>query len=91
LALETLAQSTETLGTMTSGTRILNQIPINIDRLVAAGKEMDRGGLTKAGRGLAKHSGRDGSIFPKPLGNPVQINEQGQKILEMILNHPDGV
>ncbi len=26
------------------------------------------------------------SVFPKPLGNPEQINQQGQEILESILN-----
>ncbi len=46
----------------------------------------DRAGLTKAGRALAKHGGRENSVFPKPLGNPEQINLQGQKILENILN-----
>ncbi len=29
------------------------------------------------------------SVFPKPLGNPEQINLQGQKILESILNNPN--
>ena len=34
-----------------------------------AGQAMDRKGLTKAGRGLQKHGGRPGTIFPKPKGN----------------------
>ena len=54
-----------------------------------AGKVLDRKGLTKAGRALGKHGGREGSFFPKPTGNPVQINKQGQEILERILNHPN--
>ena len=53
------------------------------------GKALDRAGLTKAGRGLMKHGYRDGSVFPKPVGTPAQINEHGQKILESILKHPD--
>ncbi len=36
-----------------------------------------------------KHGYREGSIFPKPNGNPAQVNEQGQKMLESILNHPE--
>lgn len=40
---------------------------------------MDRGGFTKAGRGLMKHGYRDESVFPKPLGNPPNVNEHGQK------------
>jgi hypothetical protein len=36
-----------------------------------------------------KHGYRESSVFSKPSGNPAQVNEQGQKILEMILNHPD--
>jgi len=60
-----------------------------LKKLSDAGKVPDRGGLTKAGRALAKHGGREGSIFPKPMGSPEQINQQGQKILENILNDPN--
>lgn len=59
------------------------------NKLAEAGKAVDRAGFTKAGRGLIKHGYREGSIFPKPTGNPSQVNEQGQKILESILNHPE--
>ena len=38
-----------------------------------------------------KHGYREGSSYPKPRGNPAQVNEHGQKILEEILNHPDRV
>lgn len=58
----------------------------SIKQLSNAGKIFDRGGLTKAGRALAKHGGRKGSIFSKPKGSPNQINQQGQAILESILN-----
>ncbi|MBI3211633.1 MAG: hypothetical protein HYZ47_02985 [Simkania negevensis] len=61
----------------------------NANKLVEAGKAVDRAGFTKAGRGLMKHGYREGSIFPKPTGTPVQVNEQGQKMLESILNHPE--
>ncbi|NGX56368.1 MAG: hypothetical protein K1060chlam5_00606 [Candidatus Anoxychlamydiales bacterium] len=57
--------------------------------LANAGKVLDRAGLTKAGRALAKHGGREGSVFPKPIGDPMQINLHGQKILEGILNNPN--
>ncbi len=47
--------------------------------------------FTKAGRALMKHGYREGSVFPKPIGNPAQINEHGQKILERIIAHPERV
>ena len=53
----------------------------NTNKLAEAGKAVDRAGFTKAGRGLMKHGYREGSIFPKPNGNPAQVNEQGQKML----------
>ncbi|WP_420421569.1 hypothetical protein [Simkania sp.] len=65
------------------------QRELPIDRLIEAGKEPDRKELTKAGRALAKHGDRPDSVFPKPIGTPSQINQQGQAILEQILNHPE--
>ena len=59
---------------------------LNKKKLSDAGKSLDRAGLTKAGRAFAKHGGREGSVFPKPLGSTKQINQQGQKNLESILN-----
>ncbi|MDZ4259531.1 MAG: RHS repeat-associated core domain-containing protein, partial [Gemmatimonadales bacterium] len=53
--------------------------------LAEAGMAADRGGLTKAGRALAKHGGREGSVFSRPTGNPAAINRQGQAALEDIL------
>ena len=64
---------------------------LNFDKLAEAGKVIDRSGLTKAGRALAKHGGREGSTFPKPKGTPAQINQQGQAILEKILNDPNKI
>lgn len=66
-----------------------NAVEINIDVLLKAGRAIDRAGFTKAGRALMKHGYREGSVFPKPVGNPTQINELGQKVLESILTHPE--
>ncbi|MEM8629054.1 MAG: hypothetical protein AAGF04_03155 [Chlamydiota bacterium] len=60
----------------------------NTNNLIKAGNAIDRAGFTKVGRGLMKHGYREGSGFPKPVGNPAQINAQGQRMLESILNHP---
>jgi RHS repeat-associated protein len=59
-----------------------------------AGKVPDKGGLTKAGRSLAKHSAgkRPGSSkFPPATGSPGQINNQGQAVLDDILKDPASV
>jgi len=50
-----------------------------------AGQQLDRNGLTKAGRALQKHGDRSGSVFPKSTGNAAARNQQGQDILEGIL------
>jgi hypothetical protein len=63
----------------------------SVKQLFNAGKVFDRGGLTKAGRALAKHGGRERSVFLKPTGTPAQINQQAQAILENILNHPNKI
>ncbi|MCI0382222.1 MAG: hypothetical protein L0207_04125 [Chlamydiae bacterium] len=67
----------------------LSQIFSNTSKLIENGKVLDRAGFTKAGRSLMKHGYRDGSVFPKPVGNPAQVNEHGQKMLESILGHPE--
>ncbi|MFX0209516.1 MAG: hypothetical protein ACFFDT_26260 [Candidatus Hodarchaeota archaeon] len=36
-----------------------------------------------------KHGYREGSVFPKPVGDPSQINKCGQQVLKSILNHPE--
>jgi filamentous hemagglutinin len=55
-----------------------------------SGKEPDpsdkSGEYTRAGRALQKHGSRDGSAFPKPKGNPSQMNSQGQNALDRIVN-----
>ncbi|CUI18117.1 rhs family protein (plasmid) [Candidatus Protochlamydia naegleriophila] len=59
------------------------------DQLSEAGKVIDRGGLTKAGRALQKHADRSNSAFTKAKGSISQVNLQGQNILYNILTHPD--
>jgi len=63
----------------------------NTSNLIKAGDAIDRAGYSKAGRSLMKHGYREGSAFPKPKGNPSQVNAHGQKILESIVNHPERV
>ena len=60
-------------------------------KFARAGKAFDRSGYTKAGRNLMKHGYREGSAFPKPLGNPTQVNAHGQQVLESIIHHPERV
>jgi hypothetical protein len=60
-------------------------------KFAKAGKVFDRAGYTKAGRNLMKHGYRKGSAFPKPLGNPAQVNAHGQQVLESIINHPERI
>ncbi|MDE3046644.1 MAG: hypothetical protein KGJ02_08415 [Verrucomicrobiota bacterium] len=59
------------------------------ERLLEAGQVFDRAGFTRAGRALMKHGYRESSVFSKPVGNPAQVNEHGQRVLESILNHPE--
>ncbi|MFC3944978.1 hypothetical protein HX857_14335 [Pseudomonas gingeri] len=63
-----------------------------IDDLSSAGKMLDpadkSGQLSLAGRALQKHGSREGSAFPSVKGSPSEINAQGQKIADEILNNP---
>ncbi|MGV7960722.1 VENN motif pre-toxin domain-containing protein [Photorhabdus tasmaniensis] len=65
----------------------------SVDELSNGAKYTDpaskKGDLTLAGRALQKHGSRPGSIFPEAKGNPSTINEQGQKIVDSILNDPN--
>ncbi|MBS9427761.1 hypothetical protein [Photorhabdus akhurstii] len=65
----------------------------SVDELSNGAKYTDpaskKGDLTLAGRALQKHGSRPGSIFPEAKGNPSAINEQGQKIVDSILNDPN--
>jgi len=60
---------------------------------VESGKELDpadKGGeLTKAGRAGQKPGSRPGSAFPTATGDANSKNNQGQGILEDIVNNPD--
>jgi RHS repeat-associated protein len=62
-----------------------------LDRMLEAGKTIDKGDLTKAGRALQKHGSRPGSVFPSAEGNPAAINLQGQQVLQDILSSPNQV
>ncbi len=70
---------------------MFTKISFSTNQLAETGKAIDRAGFTKAGRGLMKHGYRDGSVFPRPTGNPEQVNAQGQKVLESLLNHPEKI
>ncbi len=65
----------------------------SIDELSDGAKHTDpaskKGDLTLAGRALQKHGSREGSVFPSAKGNPSAINEQGQTIVDRILNDPN--
>ncbi|EDS99658.1 hypothetical protein BamIOP4010DRAFT_6825 [Burkholderia ambifaria IOP40-10] len=64
----------------------------NISDLSEAAKLPDQsdksGELSAAGRALQKHGGRADSAFPAAKGNPAAINDQGQQIVDSILNDP---
>lgn len=65
----------------------------SIDALSQSGLRIDpaakSGSFTVAGRALQKHGSREGSVYPVAKGTPVQINEQGQKMLNSIIKLPD--
>ncbi len=61
----------------------LSQSGTRIDPAAKSGK------FTVAGRALQKHGSREGSAFPAAKGNPAQMNEQGQQILDSIIRPPD--
>lgn len=61
----------------------LSKTGANIDPAAKSGK------FTVAGRALQKHGSREGGAYPSARGTPAQINEQGQKILDGIINTPN--
>ena len=67
---------------LNDGRRVLD----NAGELAKAGQQLDKNGLTKAGRALQKHGDREGSVFPKSSGSAADRNQQGQEILEEILS-----
>ena len=60
-----------------------------IIKLLKAGKDISKTGLTAAGRALKKHGDRVGSAFPKAIGNQSAINQQGENVLKSILTNPN--
>jgi filamentous hemagglutinin len=64
----------------------------SLEDLSNAGRQVDpadRGGeITTAGRALQKHGSRPDSAFPSAKGNPSQMNDQGQEVLDGILKSP---
>ncbi len=65
----------------------------SLDELSDGAKHVDpaskKGDLTLTGRALQKHGSRPGGCFPSAKGNPCSINEQGQQIVDNILNDPN--
>ena len=61
---------------------------LTLEELSKAAAVTDREGLTAAGRALQKHGGRSGSAFPGVRGNPAQINQAGQHVVDDILTSP---
>jgi len=47
------------------------------------------GKLSKSGRALDKHGGREGSAFPEATGDPDSKNQQEQEVLDGIANDPN--
>ena len=74
-------------------TPIMNESSESAPPDTESGKELDpadKGGeLTKAGRAGQKHGSRPDSAFPTATGNAESKNNQGQSILEDIVNNPD--
>ena len=65
--------------------KALRQAAKRTNAFLKAGRQLDRNGLTKAGRALQKHGDRSGSIFPKSNGSAAARNQQGQDVLKGIL------
>jgi len=62
-------------------------VPRSLDELSQAGAQLDRNGLTQAGRALQKHANRPGNTsYPKVSGG--QLNGTGQNVLDDILTNP---
>lgn len=61
------------------------------DDLLDAANAPDRNGLTKAGRGLQKHSNRPGSAFPTTPQKRQLLNAAGSNIVKDILSNSKSV
>ena len=53
-----------------------------------AASQLDRNGLTKAGRALQKHSSRRGSAYRTSATKASDLNRAGQSIVDDIINNP---
>jgi hypothetical protein len=76
------------------GQEILAPRRLTIDDLFAAARVPKRGGFSVAGHSLTKHGrgARPGNqLFPEARGNPAEVNETAQRIVDEILTHPDAV
>jgi hypothetical protein len=61
-------------------------LPRSLDELSRQGAQLDRNGLTQAGRSLQKHAFRPGiTAYPKVPGK--QLNRVGQDVLDDMLTH----
>jgi hypothetical protein len=61
--------------------------PRSLDALSQQGAQLDRNGLTQAGRSLQKHANRPGNtVYPKVPGG--ELNSAGQNVLDDILTNP---
>lgn len=93
-AFSRIASYSKQVRTVLNETSAIEQISIRkfptLERLSLAAQEIDRNGLTKAGRAFQKHSNRLKSVFPKSPNQKLEVmNREGQKIVEEILFHPD--
>ena len=69
-----------------------NSGPACIDPQVLsdAGKEPDKGNMTRAGRAFQKHTSREGGdLFGVDPKKPALRNQMGQDTIDTIVNHPD--
>jgi YD repeat-containing protein len=68
----------------------VGSLQVDLDAMAEAGRAIDKGKHTKAGRALAKHAGREGSNFNMPeRTDPDSVNAAGQEALEEILTNSE--
>ncbi len=70
------------------GQWLVHNACFNINTLSNAGSQLDRNGLTRAGRAIQKHGDRANSVFPRSSGSAAERNALGQQILDDILSDP---
>lgn len=73
-------------GAIARGTKIAAEgARSGAELLSGAARATHRGDLSVAGRALAKHGGRPGSSFPRPVGAAGDISAQAQSLVDDIL------